>query len=728
MVKKLSLVLATLALAACVANDNESSSSSNLSQFSSISSSLTSASESSLSSDSSLAVSSFNSSSSQIIIVSSSSSVLVDNSSLSSLESTSSVSTSSEGTASSSSISPGAADGKVLYEAHCLECHGVVGAGTLKIPVPIANTTYSTLMAKVDGGNMPTGKGPLTREEYFPENCVDECATKVASYITSGFPGALNTGGDTELGFNGCADAEGAPAGRAMRLLTRREYQNTINDIFGFDMDLTVNFSPEGRDHGFTNNADIAQVTARDLDNYYSAASRVTARIQQNLDSGKIREVVGCKDNFVCMEKFVRGFGERLFRRPLSEAEVEEYLSFFTAFLPAGANRETYYNHSQLYPEAIGAGVPALLMSPHFLYRRELGQKEGDVYRLDNYEMASLISYTFTGSSPDDALMQAANEGKLQTKAEFKAQAERLLATERGKTQMAHFAVEWWDSGLELIGSKNPDFYANYDADVIQAMVGEMEAFFKHVVFESTGKFEELYQPGYTLLNNRLSEFYGIGSGLGDNFSKVTTEQRGGILSFGAIMASKASTEESSPVKRGVFVREQLMCDPLPPLPRDVNIPNPDLDPTKPMRERFTEHSANDNCWACHKFFDDIGFAMEIYDASGKFRDREIMYDWDSKAILRELDIITDGKVISVDGNDEHFFDDLDGLSSILASSNSAKSCMSTQYYRYVMGYSLSEADQCAIKNLNKTFADSEFDIQALLIGITQLDSFSLRQ
>lgn len=720
MVKRLSLLLSSIALAACGGGntDNVSSSEQNSSTGNTssvvISSSMTPASSSSLT-------------------LSSSSSSLAPASSSSTTVSSSAINSSSAITSSSRPSTPpptGNFDlvkGKALYEAQCLECHGVVGAGSIKVPVPIKAVNYDGLMARADGGNMPTGTGPLTGQEYSPEQCVGDCAHQVAGYITNNFPGALDTGSNGELGFNGCSDVEGAPAARAMRLLTRREYENSINDIFGFDMDLTVSFSPEGRDHGFTNNADIAQVTARHLDNYYSAASRVTGAVQEGLTSGKLRDVLGCSGDLKCVVKFIDEFGPRIFRRPLTEEEKAEYFKFFRALVPAN-EPDGYLNHSQHAKDAIGAGLPALLMSPHFLYRTELGTKEGDNYRLTDHEMASLISYTFIGSTPDEALLAAANEGKLRTKAQYKAHAERLLATQRGKDQMAHFAVEWWDSGLELIGSKNPDFYANYDANVIQSMVGEMKALFKHVTFESTGKFSELYNPGYAMLDKTLSSFYGVGAVTGDTFTKVTNNQRGGILSFGAIAASKASTEESSPVKRGVFVREQLMCDPLPPLPRDVNIPNPDLDPTKPMRARFTEHSSNENCWACHKFFDDIGFAMEIFDASGKHRDQEIMYNWDTKTEIDRLDILTDGKVINIDGDDEHTFDDLNGLADIMVASDSAKSCMTTQYYRYVMGYTISDGDQCAIENLNKTFADSQFDIQTLLIGITQLDSFSLRK
>lgn len=617
--------------------------------------------------------------------------------------------------------------GKEYYGTHCVECHGNVGSGSDLIPVAIKDVNYEGLMARVNGGNMPSGRGPSTGTEYSPEQCVGDCAHEIAGYITNGFPGASDSGVGGEIGSAGCDVPEGAPASRALRLLTRREYQNSINDIFSLSLELTTNFLPEGRDHGFTNNADIAQVTALHLDNYYDAASRVTADVMDDLNNSSIRDVINCSANYQCLRTFVENFGTKLFRRPLEGFEIDEYMEFFTALRPAGQDNN-FFNHSDRFKEAIGAGLPSLLMSPNFLYRKEFGQQRGEFYTLDDYEMATLISYTFIGSTPDDVLLQAARNQQVRTKQQFKQQAERLLETERGKDQMAHFAVEWWDAGLELIGSKNSDFYEGFSSDVIQSMVGEMGAFFKHVVFESTGTFQELYEPGYAMLDNTLSQFYGIGNVTGSDFVKVDTQQRGGILSFGAVMASNASTEESSPIKRGVFVREQLMCDPLPPLPRDVNIPNPDLDPTKPVRERFEAHSANPNCWACHKFFDDIGFSMEIYDASGKHRVQETIYDQDTNEVINYLDILTSGTVINIDGEDQHSINDLADLSNIMAESDSTKSCMTTQYYRYVMGYKVSEPDSCAIENLNKIFTDNQFDIQSLMIGITQLDSFSLRK
>ena len=696
MVKKFSLVVASLALAACVAEDPSSSSSS---------------------SNSSLAISS--------VVVSSSSS-------LAAVSSSSSPAVSSVSSASSVSLPSGDFDltlGKQLYETNCLECHGIQGTGTAKRPFPIADVDYNGVMSRADaGGNMPDGKGPLTGKEYKPEHCVGDCAHQVAGYITAGFPGATDVEAAQELGFSGCSSQEGAPAKRAIRLLTRHEYQNTVNDIFGLDLNLTTNFPPESREHGFTNNADLAFVTARHLDEYYSAATRVAAEVQNNLNSGFIRDALNCSANYHCLRTFVETFGQKVFRRPLEGQEVEDYLAFFTVLQPADQN-EGFFNHSDRFKEAIGVGLPALLMSPHFLYRKELGKENGGVYQLDDYEMATLIAYTFTGSTPDDELLGAARNQQVRTKQQFKAQAERLLATEKGKNQMARFAIEWWDAGTELIGAKNNNIYTGYSPEVSEAMVQEMEAFFKHVTFDSSGKFQELYTADYTMLNDTLGRFYGIGSGLGASFTKVPNNQRGGILMMGGIMASNASTEETSPVKRGVFVREQLMCDPLPPFPRDVAIPNPDLDPTKPMRQRFEEHSVNPDCQSCHKYFDDIGFTLENFDASGKYREREKMYDWATFDILDELDILTQGKVINVDGgDDERYFADRWEFSEMMANADSTKSCMTTQYYRYVAGYTLEEADNCAIENLNKTFADSEFDIQSLLIGITQLDSFSVRK
>ena len=696
MVKKIGLIVASLALAACVAEDPNGSSSSR---------------------NSSLAISSVPASSS---------------SSLAAMQSSSSLAVSSASSASSVSLPSGDFDlalGKQLYETNCLECHGIQGTGTAKRPFPIAGVDYNGVMSRADaGGNMPDGKGPLTGKEYKPEHCVGDCAHQVAGYITAGFPGATDVEAAQELGFSGCSSQEGAPAKRAIRLLTRHEYQNTVNDIFGLDLNLTTNFPPESREHGFTNNADLAFVTARHLDEYYSAATRVAAEVQNNLNSGFIRDALNCSANYHCLRTFVETFGQKIFRRPLEGQEVEDYLAFFTALQPADQN-EGFFNHSDRFKEAIGVGLPALLMSPHFIYRKELGKANGDVYQLDDYEMATLIAYTFTGSTPDDELLAAARNQQVRTKQQYKAQAERLLATEKGKNQMARFAIEWWDAGTELIGAKNNNIYAGYSPEVSEAMVLEMEAFFKHVTFDSTGKFQELYTADYTMLNDTLGRFYGIGSGLGASFTKVANNQRGGILMMGGIMASNASTEETSPVKRGVFVREQLMCDPLPPFPRDVAIPNPDLDPTKPMRQRFEEHSVNPDCQSCHKYFDDIGFTLENFDASGKYREREKMVDWATFDILDELDILTQGKVINVDGgDDERYFADRWEFSEMMANADSTKSCMTTQYYRYVAGYTLEEADNCAIENLNKTFADSEFDIQSLLIGITQLDSFSVRK
>lgn len=712
MVKKISLVMASLVLSACVAEDPNGSSSSSVSSQMAISSDAPP-------SSSSLAVVQGSS-----LVASSSSMVMVS----SAASSESSVMQSS----SAASLPSGDFDfakGKLLYEANCLECHGIQGTGTAKRPFPIAQVDYSGIMSRADaGGNMPDGKGPLTGNEYKPEHCVGDCAHQVAGYITAGFPGATDVAAAEELGFDGCSSAEGAPGKRAIRLLTRHEYQNTVNDIFGLDLNLTTNFPPESREHGFTNNADLAFVTARHLDEYYSAASRVAAEVQNNLNSGVIGDELNCGANYHCLRTFVEKFGQKIFRRPLDGQEIDDYLAFFTVLQPADQN-EGFFNHSDRFKEAVAVGLPALLMSPHFLYRKELGQLSGGVYQLNDYEMATLIAYTFTGSTPDNELLGAARNQQVRTKQQFKAQAERLLATEKGKDQMARFAIEWWDAGTELIGAKNNNIYTGYSPEVSEAMVGEMEAFFKHVTFDSSGKFQELYTADYTMLNDTLARFYGIGSGLNTGFAKVSNDQRGGILMLGGILASNASTEETSPVKRGVFVREQLMCDPLPPFPRDVAIPNPDLDPSKPMRQRFEEHSVNPDCQSCHKYFDDIGFTLENFDASGKYRDREKMYDWATFDILDELDILTQGKVINVDGGeDEHYFTDRWEFSQMMANANSTKSCMTTQYYRYVAGYTLEDADNCAIENLNKTFAESEFDIQSLLIGITQLDSFSVRK
>lgn len=598
---------------------------------------------------------------------------------------------------------------------HCAECHGVTGNGLDSNPRLNPDNYTQSQLTQIINTAMPFGTGAGSGRKYTPEDCVGECASKVAAFILTDFEGVSET--DEGISFAGCDAPEGAPAARALRQLTRHEYQNTVNDIFNLNLTLTTNFPQESRVHGFTNNADTNFVTSRHLDVFYAAAAKVATEVtkQENFRDAIWDNGLGCGSNTQCLDTFIDVFGKRIFRRPLTAEEKANYRVFFEDGI-------TDFNHSDHFRTAIKQGVVALLMSPHFLYRSEMGVKQGDTYQLDQWEIASLLSYTFIGSAPDDALLEAAAKNQLSTKAQLKAQAERLLATERGRAQMAHFAAEWWDADSEVIGSKNPEYYPGYSPQIVQSMVAELKNFFLEVTFNSSGAFEELYLADYTMVDDPLSRYYGFGGQNGTDVYRVTSDERGGVLSLGAIMAANATTEETSPVKRGIFVREQLLCDELPPIPRDVNIAAPDLDPTKPIRERFTAHSENAVCWNCHQFIDDIGYTLENFDAAGRFRTTENNYG-------NDLSIRTDGSVQAIDsGDDNREIADRFDLAQILADADSTKACMARQYYRYVGGYAETNADICAINNLNKIFSDSGFDIQALLVGITQLDSFVLRR
>lgn len=638
-------------------------------------------------------------------------------SSSSSLNSSSDASSSAVSSSSASSGSPNfdLEQAQALYITHCTECHGSTGKGA-EVPVPIDGLNLSDeLLANAISTRMPNGTGPLSKRDYKSTDCEGDCAMLVAQYINNAFPGNVSVE-IGEIHFEGCDLPEGAPAQRALRQLTRHEYQNSVNDIFNVQLSLTTNFPQESRVHGFTNNADTAFVTARHLDVYYAAAAKVATEVtsQENFRDAIWDNGLGCGSNTQCLDKFLDVFGQRIFRRPLTAQEKADYLPFFQDGI-------TDFNHSDHFRTAIKQGIVALLMSPNFLYRSELGALDGDFYRLSQWEIASLLSYTYTGSSPDEQLLAAAGAGQLQTKAQLKDQAERLLASARGREQMAHFAAEWWDADAEVVGSKNEEHYPGYGPQIIQSMVGELKNFFLEVAFNSTGSFEELFTADYNMVNDPLSRYYGFGGQNGTDYYRVTNPQATGMLSLGAIMAANASTEETSPVKRGIFVREQILCDELPPIPRDVNIAAPDLDPTKPIRERFTAHSANEVCWTCHRLIDDIGYALENFDAAGKFRTTENNYG-------NNLAIRTDGLVQDIDGNDDdRMIADRFDLAQIIAEADSSKACMTRQYYRYVGGYSETSNDACAINNLNKIFSDNQFNIQALLVGITQLDSFVLR-
>jgi len=313
------------------------------------------------------------------------------------------------------------------------------------------------------------------------------------------------------------------------------------------------------------------------------------------------------------VERLVREFGRRAFRRPVEPADLDAIVSLARSVLDAGGS----------FDAALRAGYRAVLCSPRFIH---LTESPG---RLDDHAVAARLSYFLTGGPPDADLTALADAGKLHDPAILKAQADRLLgiAPAGGDRQAARrfvedFAAEWLD--LDQIDFTEPDrkLFRDFDPIVQNSMLGETHAFLEEMLRENRS-ISWIASADVTYLNSRLARFYGIPDVAGDELRRVklpADAHRGGVLSQGAILKVTANGNNTSPVVRGSWVSERLLGLPAHPPPSGVPAIEPDIRGAKTIREQLAQHRSDSACASCHRLFDPIGFALENFDPSGKWR------------------------------------------------------------------------------------------------------------
>jgi hypothetical protein len=240
------------------------------------------------------------------------------------------------------------------------------------------------------------------------------------------------------------------------------------------------------------------------------------------------------------------------------------------------------------------------------------------------------------------------------------------------------------------------------------------------ITLEEQGTFEQLFTPSYVLVNQELARFYGLTPPASD-YQKVEAGDsgRGGILGLGAVLASHAHQNESSPIKRGLFVRDRLLCQVLPDPPENIDTTPPGLDPKLTTRERFARHTADAACSGCHQFIDGVGFGLEGFDGVGQQRKVENGLPINVSGELRGLEGLGTGTLQTFQGPRE--------LAALLRDSDSAKACLAMQYFRFGRGYEEREADACSLAALRERFESAGLTLRSLLESLPQLKSFVIR-
>lgn len=474
----------------------------------------------------------------------------------------------------------------------------------------------------------------------------------------------------------------------------------------GLGVDPAKDFPAESRPTGFPfDNHESALVTSVHVDQYWKAASLLADLAMQD-----VVNLLPCDielDPEACAEDFVADFGKRAFRRPLEAAELVKY----KAMLLGAPDRTT----------GIRMVLRTLLSSPMFLYRSEIGEPKGDgTYELTAHEKATALSYTFWGTMPDDELLAAAGAGELGTKSGLEKQARRLLASPRSRPVLDTFTVQWL--GIEKVPSmsKTASLYPEWNDALAASMVEETRRFVGHVIFDGSGKYDDLLLADSTFVDTTLAAFYGV-SAPGEAWGEVASPEnrQAGLLGHGSILSANAYADQSSPIRRGLFVRRSLLCQELPPPPADAATV-PQIDPNATTRERFAQHTADPACHDCHKYIDDLGFGFEKFDAIGKYRETESGKPIDASGDMNDIEGLGTGTHAP--------FGSLRGLAETLVESRSPKACFAKQTYRFAMGRLENSEDVCGLNELSAAFEQSGGDIQELWIRLVLLDEFTRRK
>jgi hypothetical protein len=432
-------------------------------------------------------------------------------------------------------------------------------------------------------------------------------------------------------------------------------------------------------------------------------------------DTPSRQRIFACQDETdACALQIVQRLQRRAYRRPVTVADAEAPLRFYREARKQGG-----------FELGIEMALRAVLVSPEFLFRVERDPKPapvaaGNAYRISDIELASRLSFFLWSSIPDEALLAVAEKGSLHTPAELEKQTRRMLADPRSKALASNFAGQWLY--LRNLANASPDMrlFPDFDDNLRRAFRRETELLFEDVQTNDRSVLE-LLSADYTYLNERLAKHYGIPNVYGDRFRRVQLaagNPRRGLLGHGSILTVTSYTNRTSPVIRGKWVLDNLLGVPPPPPPAAVpalkentgGIGGRNLS----MRERLSEHRDNPACSGCHKLMDPVGFALENYDAVGRWRD-----------------VDETGRKIDAAGGlpDGSSFDGAVAMQkALLQRPELFAGTFAEKLLTYAVGRGVETYDAPAIRAIVRQAAQDKYRFSAFILGITTSNPFLMRK
>ncbi|MFM1918649.1 MAG: hypothetical protein RLZZ303_283 [Candidatus Hydrogenedentota bacterium] len=606
-----------------------------------------------------------------------------------------------------------------LVQKYCVECHrdeklkGDLNLARFEsMPQVVeALAVWQRSAKRIESGEMPPGNAPKPTDEerkllveWINGIKADDldCTQIVSEASQSWYPGYVMS-----------------------RRLNRFEYENTIRDLLGIEMDLAAMFPADGAGgEGFDTNGNALFISAIQMEKYVAAAdlvietafsgartaahgrlkgqARVTPRPdpvrQQQADARRALLTASPGRGLSKRDAATRvclDFTERAWRRPVNPEEIEGLLALFDKALQAGDR----------YDEAIRLPLKAALVSPHFLFLAEPEPTAGGVYPLGDYPLASRLSYFLWGSMPDDSLFELARQGQLRQPEVLEREVKRMLRDPKALALGELFAGQWL--GVSQLGElTRPDEtrYPEFDEALAEAERQEVALLFQAVVAENR-PITELIHTDFTFVNEALAEIYGIEGVKGPEMRRVqlADARRGGVLGMAGVLTATSHPLRTSPVLRGKWVLEQILGERVPPPPPGVP-PLPEDEhhlEGMTLRQRLEAHRANPECAACHQTMDPIGFGLENYDPVGRWREEQAGLPIDSLGTLP---------------SGQSFNGPAELKEILLARKDDFARNLSRKMLGYALGRSLTRFDECVINDGVAALQQNEYRPEAMFV------------
>jgi hypothetical protein len=499
------------------------------------------------------------------------------------------------------------------------------------------------------------------------------------------------------------------PSEGVIRRLTQAQYKNSIRDIFGPDVVVAGAMEPDSAISGLlTVGASQTSISSWGVEQYERLSYKLTEQIFSN---ESIRnKLVPCASTPMfdedCAKAFIASVGRKLWRRPLTDVEIAPYVNLSRTSVVALGHLDA----------GLQFPLASMLQSPNFLFRVELGETDPEnsaLLRYSNFEMAQRMSYFLWNSTPDEALLTAADQGELVTDTGLEKQLLRMLSADQAKEGIKNFFTELYElQHLDEL-TKDPNLFLHFSSELGPDAREETLRVIEDHIFTQDGDYRDLFTTQKTFINRRLAALYEVRAPARDGFTQFEFQKkdgRRGLLGHASLLSLHSHAVASSATLRGKFIRKTLLCGVVPPPPVNVDtaLPEPSGNAIT-LKQRLGEHASSPACSFCHLLIDPIGLGLENFDGIGRFRTKEAGATIDPSGTL-----------------DMKPFADAWELSGVIRNHPQLPSCLVKNLYQYATGNVMGPGEQGQVNALSEMFQNDKYRIKELIKNIMMSSGFRL--